>query len=240
MLNILVVEDNIDLCSLIASELKRNDYNVYVAYDGKQALDTYEKTHIDLLITDIMMPNIDGYTLVECIRKENQTMPILIITARASQSDKYKGFSVGTDDYMVKPIDIDELVLRVGALLRRAKIATEKKLKVGGAELDYDTYTVTIDGKSTILPQKEFQILFKLLSYPDKIFTRMQLMDEFWGINSESDDMTVYTHIHRLRDRYYNCPYFEIVTLRNLGYKAVLKWTMKNQKNSANFSYATP
>ena len=130
---------------------------------------------------------------------------------------------MGTDDYMVKPLDMDELILRVSALLRRAKIAVDKKLKVGGAELDYDTYSVTIDGKTSVLPQKEFQILFKLLSYPDKIFTRVQLMDEFWGVNSGSDEMTVYTHIHRLRDRYYDCPYFEIMTLRNLGYKAVLK-----------------
>lgn len=223
MLNILVVEDNNDLCLLIASELERNGYGVYTAFNGDEALKVYEKNHIDLLITDIMMPEVDGYDLIRMIRQDNQTLPILIITARSSQADKYKGFNVGTDDYMVKPLDMDELVLRVSALLRRAKIAVEKKLKIGGAELDYDTYTVTIDGEKTILPQKEFQILFKLLSYPDKIFTRVQLMDEFWGVNSESDDMTVYTHIHRLRDRYYSCPYFEIVTLRNLGYKAVIK-----------------
>ena len=223
MLNILVVEDNVDLCELIASELKLQGYEVHTAFDGKAALEKYEETHIDLLITDIMLPEIDGYELVSIIRKENSSLPILIITAKSSQADKYKGFTVGTDDYMVKPLDMDELVLRVSALLRRAKIAVDKKLKVGGAELDYDTYSVTIDGKTSVLPQKEFQILFKLLSYPDKIFTRVQLMDEFWGVNSGSDEMTVYTHIHRLRDRYYDCPYFEIMTLRNLGYKAVLK-----------------
>lgn len=223
MLNILIVEDNIDLCTLIATELKQCGYNTFTAFNGEKALNIYENNHIDLLITDVMMPNLDGYSLVSLIRNTNQTMPILIITAKSSKADMYKGFSVGTDDYMVKPIDIDELILRVGALLRRAKIANDKKLKVGNAELDYDTYTVTIDGARTVLPQKEFQILFKLLSYPDKIFTRVQLMDEFWGINSDSDEMTIYTHIHRLRDRYYNCPYFEIVTIRNLGYKAVLK-----------------
>lgn len=223
MLNILVVEDNVDLCSLIASELIRHKYNVFAAHDGDIALDIYANNHIDLLITDIMMPHTDGLALISAIRKVNQSLPILIISARSTQDDKYKGFNAGTDDYMVKPIDIDELVLRVGALLRRAQINNERKLKIGGAELDYDTFTVVVDGKSSILPQKEFQILFKLLSNPNKIFTRMQLMDEFWGINSESDEMTVYTHIHRLRDRYYDCPYFEIVTIRNLGYKAVIK-----------------
>lgn len=223
MLNILLVEDNVDLCLLIESELKQKGYNVFPCYNGEQALKLYGDNHIDLIVTDIMMPGVDGYTLVSMVREQNQTIPILIMTAKSSQADKYKGFSVGTDDYMVKPVDIDELCMRVSALLRRAKIAADKKLKVGGAELDYDTYTVTIDGESTILPQKEFQILFKLLSYPDKIFTRIQLMDEFWGINSDSDETTVYTHIHRLRDRYFSCPYFEIVTLRNLGYKAVIK-----------------
>ena len=223
MLNILIAEDNTDLCTLIANELENNKYKVYKAYDGATALDIYENNHIDLLITDIMMPQIDGFELISEIRKTNQTMPILTITAKTSQADKYKGFNAGTDDYMVNPLDIDELILRVGALLRRAKIFSDNKLCVGGAELNSENYTVTIDNKQMILPQKEFQILFKLLSYPDKIFTRVQLMDEFWGIDSESDEMTVYTHIHRLRDRFYDCPYFEIVTLRNLGYKAVIK-----------------
>lgn len=223
MINILVVEDNIDLCNLISNELRRHDYMVYSAYNGDEALDIYHNNHIDLLITDIMMPKTDGFQLIADIRHDNTTMPILIITAKSSQSDKYKGFTLGTDDYMTKPIDIDELILRVNALLRRAKIFNDKKLIIGGAELDYETFTVKIDDKSTILPQKEFQILFKLLSYPDRIFTRIQLMNEFWGVNSDSDEMTVYTHIHRLRDKFYDCPYFEIVTLRNLGYKAVIK-----------------
>lgn len=223
MVNILVVEDNIDFCKIIANELKRIGYNVMTAYCGESALSIYESNHIDLLITDIMMPNIDGYSLIFRIRELNKKLPILIITAKSTMEDKIKGFNVGTDDYLVKPFDNYELILRVKSLLRRAKIASENKLIIGGAELDYETFTVTIDGKSTMLPQKEFQILFKLLSYPNKIFTRVQLMEEFWGIDSESDDVTVYTHIHRLRDRYYNCPYFEIVTIRNLGYKAVIK-----------------
>lgn len=223
MVNILVVEDNVDFCKVIASELKRVGYNVLTAYNGESALKVYENSHIDLLVTDIMMPEMDGYSLISEIRQVDKVLPILVITAKSTMEDKYKGFNVGTDDYLVKPFNNDELILRVRALLRRAKIVSENKLVIGGAELDSETYTVTIDGKSTMLPQKEFQILFKLLSYPNKIFTRVQLMEEFWGVNSESDDVTVYTHIHRLRDRYYNCPYFEIVTIRNLGYKVVLK-----------------
>ena len=233
MVNILVVEDNADFCKIIANELKRVGYNILTAFCGEAALSIYENNHIDLLITDIMMPQMDGYTLISKIRKVDKKSPILIITAKSTMEDKAKGFDAMADDYLVKPFNNDELILRVKALLRRAKIASENKLIIGGAELDYETYTVTIDEKSTMLPQKEFQILFKLLSYPNKIFTRNALMEEFWGINSESDDVTVYTHIHRLRDRYYNCPYFEIVTIRNLGYKAVIKW--KRTKNLANF-----
>lgn len=224
MLNILVVEDNIDLCSLIVSELSRANYNVFSASNGEKAICLFENNHFDLIITDIMMPKVDGFELVSYIRDIDKNIPILIITAKSSQTDKYMGFSAGTDDYMVKPIDIDELILRVNALLRRAKILSDRKLTIGGAILDYDTNTVTIDDKSTTLPQKEFQILFKLLSYPNTIFTKNQLLEEFWDINTESDEMTIYTHIHRLRDKYQNCPYFEIVTLRNLGYKAVIKW----------------
>lgn len=223
MVNILVVEDNVDFCKVIANELKRTGYNVLTAFCGESALQIFENNHIDLLVSDIMMPNMDGYSLISKLRLADKKLPILIITAKSTMEDKHKAFDIGTDDYLVKPFNNDELILRVKALLRRAKIASENKLVIGGAELDSDTYLVTIDGKSTMLPQKEFQILFKLLSYPNKIFTRVQLMEEFWGINSESDDVTVYTHIHRLRDRYYNCPYFEIVTIRNLGYKAVIK-----------------
>lgn len=223
MLNILLAEDNFDLCYLIVSELKRNNYNVDYAHDGATAVNLLETKHYDMLITDIMMPKVDGFELVSYARTISKNMPILIITAKAAQEDKYKGFNLGTDDYMVKPIDIDELILRVGALLRRAKIISEQKLVVGGAVLDYQTNTVVLDGVCSTLPQKEFQILFKLLSYPDTIFTKNQLMEEFWDMNTDSGETTIYTHIHRLRDRYQNCKYFEIVTLRNLGYKAVIK-----------------
>ncbi len=223
MLNILLVEDNIDLSSLVASELEREKFSVSIASNGEQAIELFDNKRFDLIITDIMMPKLDGFGLISYVREVNKNIPILIISAKSSQDDKYKGFNLGTDDYMVKPIDIDELLLRVNALLRRAKILNERKLTIGGATLDYDGLSVTIDDETTVLPQKEFQILFKLLSYPDTIFTRNQLMEEFWDINTDSDEMTIYTHIHRLRDKYQNCPYFEIVTIRNLGYKAVLK-----------------
>ncbi len=223
MLTILLAEDNVDLSSLIASELKHAKFDVSVANDGEQAIELFDNKRFDLIITDVMMPKTDGFGFISYVREINKNIPILIITAKASQNDKYKGFNLGTDDYMVKPIDIDELILRVNALLRRAKILNERKLTIGGATLDYDGFTVTVDNETAVLPQKEFQILFKLLSYPDTIFTRNQLMEEFWDINTDSDEMTIYTHIHRLREKYQNCPYFEIVTIRNLGYKAVIK-----------------
>lgn len=223
MLSILVAEDNIDMCNLISSELKRANYKVMSAHNGKEAIDLFDNNHFDLVITDVMMPKVNGLELITYIREINKNIPILIITAKSSQDDKYKGFNAGTDDYMVKPIDIDELILRVNALLRRAKIISDRKLVIGGAILDYDANTVTIDNESSVLPQKQFQILYKLLSYPDTIFTRNQLMEEFWDVNTDSDEMTIYTHIHRLRDKFADCPYFEIVTLRNLGYKAVIK-----------------
>lgn len=223
MLTILLAEDNVDLSSLIASELKHAKFDVSVANDGEQAIELFDNKRFDLIITDVMMPKVDGFGFISYVREINKNVPILIITAKASQNDKYKGFNLGTDDYMVKPIDIDELILRVNALLRRAKILNERKLTIGGATLDYDGFTVTVDDETAVLPQKEFQILFKFLSYPDTIFTRHQLMEEFWDINTDSDEMTIYTHIHRLREKYQNCPYFEIVTIRNLGYKAVIK-----------------
>lgn len=223
MLNILIAEDNSDIRELIADKLESNNFRVFKARDGEEAVDIFDQKHIDMIITDVMMPKVDGIELISYVRKINTEIPILIITAKSSQDDKYKGFNAGTDDYMVKPIDIDELVLRVHALLRRAKIRQEKKLVIGGAELNYDNYSVNIDNETLVLPQKEFQILFKLLSYPDTIFTRNQLMEEFWDLNTDSDEMTIYTHIHRLRDKLQACPYFEIVTLRNIGYKAVIK-----------------
>ena len=221
MFTILVVEDNADMRELFCTVLRDNGYRTLSAADGEEALAITDKEYIDLMITDIMMPNMDGYELTSSFRAVNDTLPILMVTAKDQFVDMQKGFRSGTDDYMIKPINVRELVLRVEALLRRAKISSEKKIVVGGTVLDYDALTVTLHGEESILPQKEFYLLYKLLSYPNKIFTRQQLMDEIWGMFSESDERTVNTHINRLRERFADCKDFEIITVRGLGYKAV-------------------
>lgn len=221
MFNILVVEDNRDMLELFCTVLGKNGYNSIPAQDGIEALQILEEQYIDLMIADIMMPNMDGYQLTKSLREAGYTMPILMITAKDQYEDMQKGFQLGTDDYMVKPINVKEMVLRVSALLRRAKIVNEKKITVGTTVLDYDALTVTLGGEEMLLPQKEFLLLYKLLSSPNRIFTRQQLMDEIWGMFSESDEKTVNTHINRLRDRLKDCSDFEIVTVRGLGYKAV-------------------
>jgi len=170
-----------------------------------------------------MMPNMDGLELTNSLRLANFNLPILMVTAKESFNDKQKGFLVGTDDYMVKPIDVNEMVLRVQALLRRSKIASERKLEIGKVKINYDAFTVSRENDKQTLPQKEFYLLYKLLSYPDIIFTRLQLMDEIWGMDSESDDRTVDVHIKRLRERFYEYPEFEIVTVRGVGYKGSIK-----------------
>ncbi|MGN1137800.1 MAG: response regulator transcription factor [Oscillospiraceae bacterium] len=223
MFNILVAEDDEDMRELFCTVLSDSGYNTIPAADGAQALDIMDKEYIDLIVADIMMPNMDGYELTESLRDAKYDLPILMVTAKEQFDDMQKGFRVGTDDYMIKPVNVKELVLRVEALLRRAKISSEKKITVGKTMLDYDALTVTIHGKETILPQKEFYLLYKLLSYPNKIFTRQQLMDEIWGMFSETDERTVNTHINRLRDKFQGCDDFEIVTVRGLGYKAVKK-----------------
>ncbi|MNO30471.1 Heme response regulator HssR [compost metagenome] len=221
MFNILVVEDDKKLRQLFCTVLNRNGYRALSAEDGKDALDLLDKEYVDLIISDIMMPHIDGYELTRTLRETSYNLPILMVTAKESFDDKQRGFLVGIDDYMVKPIDVNEMVLRVGALLRRAKIVNERKLVCGNTLLDYDSLTVHQPDDSIILPQKEFYLLYKLLSYPNKIFTKQQLMDEIWGMDSESDEHTVVVHINRLRERYKACTDFEIVTVRGLGYKAV-------------------
>ena len=223
MLNILVVEDDKNLRKLMTAVLLKNNYNVLTAEDGIKALDIMESSHVDLLISDIMMPNMDGYELTGLIRDANYTLPILMITAKETLDDKKKGFSVGTDDYMVKPIDIDEMLLRVAALLRRSRIMNENRLEINDVVLDYNALTVTRNGESILLPKKEFYLLFKLLSYPKQIFTRSQLMDEIWGMDSEADERTVDVHIKRLREKFADFPEFDIVTVRGLGYKAEKK-----------------
>ena len=221
MFSILVVEDDYFLRRLWSAVLKQNGYTVHTAEDGEKAIAAYEANHIDLVISDIMMPNMDGYELTRTLREHNPALPVMMVTAKDTFADKREGFLAGADDYMVKPIDANELVLRVGALLRRSKIANDHRLEVGGVVLDWDALTVSRNGESTMIPKKEFYLLFKLLSYPNTIFTRMQLMDEIWGMDSTADDRTVDVHIKRLRDRYEDWPEFDIVTVRGLGYKAV-------------------
>ena len=221
MFNIMIVEDDNNTRKLMCTVLEQYGYSTFPAIDGVDGLDILDKKHIDLIILDIMMPRMDGFEFTETLRQSGCNIPILMISAKQSPIDKRKGFIIGTDDYMTKPFDEEEMVLRVGALLRRSKIANEKKLTVGSTSLTYDSFSVNVEGIVTELPQKEFLLLFKLLSYPNKIFTRRQLMDEIWDMDSESDERTVDVHISRLRDRYRDNPDFEIITVRGLGYKAV-------------------
>ncbi len=221
MFNILVVEDNADMRELFCTVLEASGYDCTPASDGLEALDVLDKKYIDLIIADIMMPRMNGYELTVALRDAGYTTPILMVTAKDQFDDMRQGFRAGADDYMIKPINVRELVLRVEALLRRAKISSEKMITVGDTVLNYDALTVTLNGEETILPQKEFYLLYKLLSYPNKIFTRQQLMDEIWGMSTETDERTINTHINRLRERFASCDDFEIVTVRGLGYKAV-------------------
>ena len=219
MFNILVVDDNHSIKKLMTTYLNRYGYNVFAASDGLEALDVLGKEHIDLMIADIMMPNMDGYTLTSELRASKYNFPILMITAKESIEDKKKGFMAGTDDYMVKPIDFDEMLMRVSALLRRAKISNEHKIVIGDVTLDYETLTVITKTEALLLPRKEFYLLFMLLSYPKKIFTRQDLMDEIWGFDNETDERTVDVHIKRLREKFDTLEEFKIITVRGLGYK---------------------
>ncbi len=221
MFNILVAEDDKNTRRLMAAVLKENGFVPFLAEDGEQALKVLDEQHIDLIIADIMMPNVDGYELTEQLRECGYTVPILMVTAKQELADKKRGFLSGADDYMTKPVDEEEMILRIRALLRRAKIVSEHQLNIGKVTLDYDSLSVIREGTRITLPQKEFYLLFKLLANPDRIFTRLQLMDEIWGMDSETDERTVTVHINRLRDRFGNFPEFEIVTVRGLGYKAV-------------------
>lgn len=221
MFNILVVEDDRELNRLFCTVLTKNGYRAVSAHDGEAALAKLFEEYIDLTITDIMMPGMDGFRLCEEIRRINHSVPILMITAKDSFGDKQRGFLSGADDYMVKPVDVNEMILRVGALLRRAKIINDHKQTVGDTVLDYDALSVTRGSDVKVLPQKEFYLLYKLQSNPDHIFTRQQLMDEIWGMESETEERTVDVHINRLRERFKDNPDIEIVTVRGLGYKAV-------------------
>lgn len=220
MFNILVVEDDPNTRKLMCAVLRQNGYDVHSAENGVAALELMDRQHIDLIILDIMMPEMDGYELTRELRAADMNLPILMVSAKHEFKDKQKGFNLGTDDYMTKPVDEDEMLLRIQALLRRAQIAHDKKLAIGNTVLDYDAMTVIQGNERITLPQKEFLLLFKLLSYPGMVFTRIQLMDEIWGMDSDTDAHTVNVHINRLRDKLNGNRDFEIVTVRGFGYKA--------------------
>ena len=223
MFHIMIVEDDKNLRRLMEAVLTQNGYHVVPASDGQEALDLLESVYVDLIISDIMMPNMDGYTLTRELRDANYSIPVLLITAKETFEDKRKGFLSGADDYMVKPINIDEMVLRVGAILRRSKISSEQRICIGEVELDYQSLAVSKGGLSLTLPKKEFYLLFKLLSYPKQIFTRQQLMEEIWGPEADTDERTIDVHIKRLRNRLHSFEEFEIVTIRGVGYKAEIR-----------------
>ncbi|MCD7845253.1 MAG: response regulator transcription factor [Oscillospiraceae bacterium] len=223
MFNILIAEDDQELRGLFSHVLEKNGYTVTGVSNGREALEATDSTYFDLIITDIMMPEMDGYELVRLMREAGSSIPFLMITAKNEFDDMREGFLAGTDDYMTKPVNVNEMVLRVGALLRRAEMMSERRLTIGGTVMDCDSLTVTVGGEKQVLPQKEFMLLFKMASFPGRIFTRQQLMDDIWGYDSETGAHTVDVHIGRLRDRFRDSPDFEIVTLRGVGYKVEKK-----------------
>ena len=222
MVNILLVDDNEKIRKLMEIYLKQEGYHVLQAENGEKALEVLAEVNADLVILDIMMPKMDGYDLTKELRDAQFNMPILMVTAKDTFADKKTGFGLGADDYMTKPVDMEELVLRVKALLRRSKISSEKQIKLGNIVLDFDSLEVRMPSDALGLPKKEFYLLYKLLSYPKKIFTRQEIMDDIWGFDSDADERTVDVHIKRLREKLGECSEFEIVTVRGLGYKGVI------------------
>lgn len=223
MVNILLVDDNEKIRKLMEIYLKQEGYHVLQAENGEKALEVLAETKADLVIADIMMPEMDGYELTKELRDAQFNMPILMVTAKDTFNDKKTGFGLGADDYMTKPVDMEELVLHVNALLRRSKISSDKQIKVGNIILDFESLEVRMSTNTILLPKKEFYLLYKLLSYPKKIFTRQELMDDIWGFDSEADERTVDVHIKRLREKFGEFSEFEIVTIRGLGYKGVIQ-----------------
>lgn len=223
MINILVVEDDVKLNKIVSIHLKNAGYQVISCLNALDAFDELIDNMIDLIVSDIMMPEMDGFEFASLVRKQNDTLPILFMSAKDDVGSKQKGFQIGIDDYMVKPVDLDELVLRVEALLRRARIETSKQLTIGTLTLNADEMEAYLDEEQIPLTVKEFNILFKLLSYPKRTFTRNQLKDEFWGVDSESTPRSVDVYITKIRDKFADNPYFDILTVHGLGYKAVLK-----------------
>jgi len=219
---ILFVEDEEDLTLIVADTLRGQGYDVITAADGIQGLEKFKSEGADIVVADVMMPKMDGYELVRELRNANFNTPILLITAKSTINDKKEGFYLGADDYMVKPIDIEELSLRVKALLKRAKLTAEQKIKIGKLVINYNQLSVVKEDKSYTLAQKEFYLLYKLLSNPDKIFTRQELMEEIWGLENESDYRTVDVHIKRIREKLADVNEFEIVTVRGIGYKSII------------------
>lgn len=223
MFQILVVDDDKNTRTLMKLVLEGDNYSVLTACNGEEALAVMDSSHVDLVVLDVMMPEMDGYQLTRALRESNNNLPILMVSAKQLPADKKQAFLVGTDDYMTKPVDEEEMLLRIRALLRRASIVSERRIVIGDVVLDYDAMTVSRGSETQQLPQKEFLLLYKLLSYPGKIFTRIQLMDEIWGMDSETGWETVTVHIGRLRKRFEGWPEFEILSVRGLGYKAVKK-----------------
>ena len=221
MLKILIAEDDRELRQLFSHVLMKNGYTVKGVSNGKEALDAMDNDYYDLIISDIMMPVMDGYELVRELRDSSNTTPVMMITAKDAFDDMRMGFLSGTDDYMIKPINVNEMVLRVGALLRRAQMINERRQVIGSTVLECDSLSVITESESVVLPQKEFMLLYKMASYPGKIFTRQQLMDEIWGYDNESDPHTVDVQIGRLRERFRNNKDFKIITMRGVGYKVV-------------------
>ena len=223
-LKILVVDDESRMRKLVKDFLIKKNFQVLEAGDGEEAMDIfYKEKDIALLILDVMMPKMDGYELVRSVRESGSSIPIMMITAKDAFDDMRLGFLSGSDDYMVKPINIGEMVLRVSALLRRAQMASERRQVIGGTVMECDSLSITVGGESMVLPQKEFMLLYKMASFPGRIFTRQQLMDDIWGIDTHTDPRTVDVHINRLRDRFRENQDFEIITVRGIGYKAERK-----------------
>lgn len=221
MFHILVVDDDKNTRRLMRAVLEADGYTVTTAEDGVAALAAMDREHVDLVVLDVMMPNMDGYAFCSALRAAQSDLPVLMVSAKQLPEDRKKGFLAGTDDFMTKPVDTEEMLLRIRALLRRARIVSERRIQLGNVTLDYDSLSVSRPGETVTLPQKEFLLLYKLLSYPGKIFTRIHLMDEIWGAESDSGWETVTVHIGRLRRHFENWSEFEIVSVRGLGYKAV-------------------
>ena len=223
MFRILVVEDNAELNRSVCLFLNRSGYEATGCLNATDAYDAMYEKVFDLIVSDIMMPDIDGFEFAKTVRSLNEDIPILFMTARDDFISKQRGYQVGIDDYMIKPIDLDELLLRIGALLRRAKIASSRRLEIGKFIMDADEHTAYLDGEEISLTIREFNLLYKLLSYPKKTFTRTQLMDEFWDADTDSGTRTVDVYMTKLRGKLSECKDFEIVTVHGLGYKAVIK-----------------